>query len=42
MLEVSEYLLLWMREELERLWHWMGAMHISRDATTINDHNAVA
>ncbi len=40
--EVSEYLLLWMHDELERLWHWMGAMHISCDAATTNDHNAIA
>jgi hypothetical protein len=41
-LEASEYLLLWMCEELENLWHWMGAMHTLRDATTIDNHNVVA
>jgi hypothetical protein len=42
MFEMNEYLLLWMREELGRLWHRMGIMHTSRDATTIDNHNAAA
>jgi hypothetical protein len=40
--EVSEYLLLWMHEELERLWHRLGAMHTSHDAAATDDHNATA
>jgi hypothetical protein len=42
MFEVSEYLLLWMREELEKLWHWMGAMHTLHDVAATDNHNATA
>jgi hypothetical protein len=42
MLEMNDYLLLWMRVEFEMLWHRMGAMHTSHDATTIDNHNVDA
>jgi hypothetical protein len=37
--KTHEYLLLWRCEELERLWHWVGTLHTSRDVVVVDTNN---